>query len=38
MEDIKEVISPKIYMFYTESQEYRVCINIDRYFAELIFR
>ena len=38
MEDIREVISPKIYIFYTENQEYRVCTNIDRYFAEAIFR
>ena len=40
MEDIREVISPKIYIyiFYTKNQEYRVCTNIDRYFAELIFR
>ena len=37
MEDIREVISPKIYIFYTENQEYRVCTNIDRYFAETIF-
>ena len=38
MEDIREVISPKIYIFYTENQECRVCTNIDRYLAELIFR
>ena len=38
MEDFREVISPKIYIFYTENQEYRVCTNIDRYFAESIFR
>ena len=38
MEDIREVISPKIYIFYTENQEYRICTNIDRYFAEAIFR
>ena len=38
MEDIREVISPKIYIFYSENQEYRVCTNIDRYFAEIIFR
>ena len=37
MEDIRKVISPKIYIFYTENQEYRVCTNIDRYFAERIF-
>ena len=38
MEDIREVISPEIYIFYTENQEYRVCTNIDRYFAGSIFR
>ena len=37
MEDIREVISPKIYIFYTENQQYRVCTNIDKYFAERIF-
>ena len=37
-EDIREVISPNIYIFYTENQEYRVCTSIDRYFAESIFR
>ena len=37
MEDIREVISPKIYIFYTENQEYRVCTNIDIYFEERIF-
>ena len=37
-EDIREVISPKIYIFYTDNQEYTVCTNIDRYFAESIFR
>ena len=31
MEDIREVISPKIYKFYTKNQEYRVCTNIDRH-------
>ena len=38
MEDFRGVISPKIYIFYTENKEYRVCTNIDRYFAESIFR
>ena len=37
MEDIRDVISPKIYTFYTKNQKYGVCTNIDRYFAERIF-
>ena len=37
-ENIREVISPKIYIIYNENQEYRICTNIDRYFAEYIFR
>ena len=37
-EKIREVISPKIYIIYNENQEYRICTNIDRYFAEYIFR
>ena len=35
---IREVISPKIYIIYNDNQEYRICANIDRYFAEYIFR
>ena len=40
MEDIREVISPKIYIFQTENEGYTniVCTNIDRYFAGSIFR
>ena len=37
-ETIREVISPKIYIIYNENPEYRICTNIDRYFAEYIFR
>ena len=37
-EKIKEVISPKIYIIQNENQEYRICPNIGRYFAEYIFR
>ena len=36
MEDIREVISPKKDIFYTENQECRVCTNIERCFAETI--
>ena len=36
MEDIRETISPKIYTFYTENEQYRVYTNIYRSFA--IFR
>ena len=38
MEDIRETISPKIDILYTENQQYRVCTNIYRSFAESIFR
>ena len=38
MEDIGETISPKIYIFWTKNQQYRVCTNIYRSFAESIFR
>ena len=38
MEDIGGTISPNIYIFWTENQQYRVCTNIYRSFAESIFR
>ena len=38
MEDIGETISPKIYICWTKNQQYRVCTNIYRSFAESIFR
>ena len=38
MEDVRETISPKIYTFWTENQQYRVCTNIYRSLAESIFR
>ena len=38
MEDIKETISPKIYVFWNENQKYRICTNIYRSFADSIFR
>ena len=28
MEDIKDKISPKIYVFWNDNQEYRICTNI----------
>ena len=37
-ENIKEVISPKIFIHSTENQLYRICTNRDRYSAESIFR
>ena len=37
-EDIKEVISPKIIVYYTENQMYRICSNMDRSLAEAVFR
>ena len=37
-EDIKEVISPKIIIYYAENQMYRICTNINRSLAEAIFR
>ena len=37
MEDIRETISPKIYIFWRENQQYRVCTNICRSFAQSIF-
>ena len=37
-EDIKEVISPKIILYYSENQIYRICTNMDRYLAEETFR
>ena len=37
-EDIKEVISPKIMIYYAENQIYRICTNMDRYLAEAIFK
>ena len=37
-ENIKEVISPKIFIHSTENQLYRICTNMDRYSAESIFR
>ena len=38
MEDIKETISPKIYVFWNENQKYRIYTNIYRFFADSIFR
>ena len=35
---IREVIFLKIYIIYNENQKYRICTNIDQYFAEYIFR
>ena len=36
--DIREVISPKIFICYSQNQMYRICSNIDRCFAESIFQ
>ena len=36
-ENIRKVISPKIFIYSTENQMYRICTNIDRYSAESIF-
>ena len=36
-EKISELISPKIYLYRTGNQLYRLCTNLDRYYAELIF-
>ena len=38
MEDIRDTISPKIYIFGSENQQYKVCTKIYRSFAESIFR
>ena len=37
MEDIKDTISSKMYIFGEENQMFRVCTNIYRSFAESIF-
>ena len=37
-ENIREVISPKIFIYCTENQMYRIFSNMDRYYAESIFR
>ena len=37
-EDIKDAISPKIYVSWNDNQEYRICINIYGSFANSIFR
>ena len=36
-ENISEVISAKILLYRTENQLYRLCTNLDRYYAECIF-
>ena len=38
MEDIKDKISPKIYVFWNDNQEYRICTNIYHSFANSVFR
>ena len=37
-DDIKEVISPNIVVYYTENQMYRICLNMDRSLTQAIFR
>ena len=37
-EDVRDIISPKITLYYAENQIYRICTNLDRYQAETIFR
>ena len=37
-EDVRDIISPKIILYYAENQIYRICTNLDRYQAETIFK
>ena len=37
-EDVRDIISPKIILYYAENQIYRICTNLDRNQAEAIFK
>ena len=38
MQDIRDAINPKIYVFWKDNQQYRICANIYCSFADSIFR
>ena len=38
MQDMRDAINPKIYDFWKDNQQYRICTNIYRSFADSIFR
>ena len=38
IQDIRDAISPKIYVFWKHNQQYRICTNIYRSFADSIFK
>ena len=38
LQNVKDEISPKIYVLWKENAQYRVCTNIHHSFADLIFR
>ena len=37
-EDVRDITSSKIILYYAENQIYRICTNLDRYQAETIFK
>ena len=38
IQDIRDAINPKIYVLWKDNQQYRICKNIYRSFADSIFR